>query len=195
VPSAPELVLPSAQESELPSASDPALPEVPSSPTIPVSKETVPDIAQEGPEVPLPVPTIRIQAASSEQNPTPKQSFEVGREELDVIHKGFVDRKPSITRAAALPGSASESEPRHGLTTKKSGILTTGTGQTTCTLDGQKKRKRRLFFGRVRNIAMRKHVLNILIGRGLAGQARPVLQKLAKGECTVVGDLEVHAHG
>lgn len=151
------------------------------------------DIAPKGLEEPLPVPTIRIQAATSEQTSTPRQSFDLGREELDVVPKGFVDRKSSISRAAALPNDASE--PRHGLTTKKSGTLTTSTGQTTCTLDGQKKRKRRLFFCRVRNITMRKHVLNILIGRGLAGQARPVLQKLAKGECTVVGDLEVHAHG
>lgn len=67
---------------------------------------------------------------------------------------------------------------------------------TFCSLthDAKKTRKRRRVLCIARNAAMRKHLLYMLLGKELGEKTKPLLKQLAKGQCVVIDDTEVHTH-
>jgi hypothetical protein len=166
-----------------------------------VSEETVIKIVKKEPNERLPTPIIRIQAATDDNLPTPSHFRERIEESLESAESNRPSEDMAIELALQTDRSGNPQNEEMEVESPPSGVATSpplnAKPSTTfiCTLDGQKKRKRRLFFCKTRNLAMRKHLLYLLIGKGLAGQAKPVLQQLAKGECAIVGDMEVHAHG
>jgi hypothetical protein len=166
-----------------------------------ISEETTVEIVNRANE-PTPTPIIRIEAASGE-HPPPLPSFSEYDEELiERTNEGSAE--PRQAYVEYVPNSDDGEPPANDIQAMAAPTPVAGTvgpllkretsTTFTCTLDGKKRRRRRLFLCRVRNLAMRKHLLYLFIGKGLAEQAKPVLQQLAKGECAIVGDLEVHVH-
>jgi hypothetical protein len=90
----------------------------------------------------------------------------------------------SITGTATIRKSSTSRRP--------SGLIDPEAAKTVATKDPEPRtpplRKRKLYLRKARNLAARKVILNITLGRELAKQTKPALRRLAKGEYVVFED-------